>query len=881
MQRRMSFLLVSFLLISLFSISLVFGATSKIRNQVFIGARPLGLGETFVAIADDGNSIYWNPAGLPTMNRFEISSMHTELFNMGIQNNYLSFIVPYSDKLTFGVDWFHLGFSDNELQYGQNKFNLSLGTQLYPGLSIGLNIKRLINNASLDDQSAFGWASGWGSDVGMLFSVGYYLSELKGLKLGLMIHDFTNTNLKYDNGRKETIFYRNFRYGMCYEFRNFFIFENPLFAMDFDDRFHCGTEFWLPTLKNFQLGFRAGVQKDIYTHGENELTNSFGTSLKYQFKNYILNFDYSYTNSPNLMDTNRFSLGAYFTLPTSPVKLDTVAIEDIYASLYPYHANRICGTLQCNYNEPKKTTVQIRLEEPNFDISYETKVILDPEMNPADTSKTIPIIPFFSHKILNAKGSETVRVECILQPKKFIRTQPEKLYSNDFTIYGIGQINWANGENQAAAFITPEDPVIREYSEKSIRNNQISSFIINETITHARQIFNHLNEQGIQYIGDAKSNYNKTVVDNILYPRQLLAYKMGDCDDMAVLLSSLYQSIGINTALVSVPGHIFLMFDSGIHKAKYYKLCLPQELLWIKDNHIWIPLEVTWLDKTFMEAWEEGAKELNNYKQSSEYKIIDVDVAWQIYQPIPVNSLDRIIERPVVLASLKNEDVSEPQKTVNQMQQKHLQDMETLATKFPDNPEYKIQLATTHAMLGNTTEAKQYLYQILKIDSTNYMANNNLANIYFLEGILDSAYVNYTCALQYAKTTRDSNGVYLNMGLLYSAIDSVDLACEMFNSTVRNIREETDRIEALRQNIEELLGVESSAIQTEKASEQEASKKVSPKKVLELAQKSDQKRSGKKTLKRIRPKGKKISRSSLRKARRPSSEIEDTFYWAN
>ena len=35
------------------------------QDQLFVGTRPLGMGGAFIAVADDGNTITWNPAGLP------------------------------------------------------------------------------------------------------------------------------------------------------------------------------------------------------------------------------------------------------------------------------------------------------------------------------------------------------------------------------------------------------------------------------------------------------------------------------------------------------------------------------------------------------------------------------------------------------------------------------------------------------------------------------------------------------------------------------------------------------------------------------------------------------------------------------------------------
>ena len=50
-------------LIKILFLSLGIGAQAK-PMDLQIGARPLGMGGAFVAIADDINAVYWNPAGL-------------------------------------------------------------------------------------------------------------------------------------------------------------------------------------------------------------------------------------------------------------------------------------------------------------------------------------------------------------------------------------------------------------------------------------------------------------------------------------------------------------------------------------------------------------------------------------------------------------------------------------------------------------------------------------------------------------------------------------------------------------------------------------------------------------------------------------------------
>ncbi|MBD3289028.1 hypothetical protein GF337_09510, partial [candidate division KSB1 bacterium] len=444
------------------------GQISTIRNQLYIGARPIAMGESFVAIADDGNAVYWNPAGLPSIERYEIYSMYANLYNTGINNNYIACVLPFSDRMAFGLDWFNIGLDDDGLAFSRNKFNFSMGIRLWKGLSLGANMKRLITDARLDDYSQ-GTASGWGADFGMLFSAGEFLKFLRGLKLGVMAYDFTNTKVRYDNGASEAILHRNIRYGASYDFKRLLFFERPLIAMDIDDRLHLGTEFWLPAVLNCQIGLRAGLQKDIYDYGENEMTYSFGTGLRYQIrKQYLLSFDYSYTDSPALLNTSRFSLGFSFSLPLSPVRIDNVRIEDIFASLYPYHSENRCGAVTCTYHDAKKLDVEVQFVQPDYDIYGETDIVLNPELQPEDSVKTVELVPNFSHKILEARGEDVIHAEVVLNPKTLMRTKSERQTSNEFRIYGVGKINWMNGEEQAAAFITPEDPLIRDLAVKII-----------------------------------------------------------------------------------------------------------------------------------------------------------------------------------------------------------------------------------------------------------------------------------------------------------------------------------------------------------------------------------------------------------------------------
>jgi hypothetical protein len=54
------------------------GETGFAFLKLGVGARPMGLGSAYVAIADDPTATYWNPAGLASLEQTQITAMHNE-----------------------------------------------------------------------------------------------------------------------------------------------------------------------------------------------------------------------------------------------------------------------------------------------------------------------------------------------------------------------------------------------------------------------------------------------------------------------------------------------------------------------------------------------------------------------------------------------------------------------------------------------------------------------------------------------------------------------------------------------------------------------------------------------------------------------------------
>jgi hypothetical protein len=69
------------------------GTSSGTFLRIGVGARAEGMGETFVAVANDPSAIYWNPAGLASLQKREISESHVE-WPADIRFDHLTLVLP-------------------------------------------------------------------------------------------------------------------------------------------------------------------------------------------------------------------------------------------------------------------------------------------------------------------------------------------------------------------------------------------------------------------------------------------------------------------------------------------------------------------------------------------------------------------------------------------------------------------------------------------------------------------------------------------------------------------------------------------------------------------------------------------------------------------
>ena len=97
------------------------------------------------------------------------------------------------------------------------------------------------------------------------------------------------------------------------------------------------------------------------------------------------------------------------------------------------------------------------------------------------------------------------------------------------------------------------------------------------------------------------------------------------------LYSASLESIGIPTRILLIPGHMFLMFATGVEaQSDGYTM---NDMYVAHDGMLWIPVEATVVGKSFVKAWESGAAAYYREKAKGALSVFDVHEAWAKFKP--------------------------------------------------------------------------------------------------------------------------------------------------------------------------------------------------------------------------------------------------------
>jgi tetratricopeptide (TPR) repeat protein len=307
-------------------------------------------------------------------------------------------------------------------------------------------------------------------------------------------------------------------------------------------------------------------------------------------------------------------------------------------------------------------------------------------------------------------------------------------------------IVWDHDE-KAGAFITPQDSALKNYTafvSESTRKDTYGGYC--QPIQSAIQIYSGLRELGMNYQVDAASPFAKVqgkseVVDSVTLPRLTLKRRYGDCDDLTVLFCSLLESKNVETGYITLPGHIFPAFNTGVPAASYKDVNPDRTMTLVVNDTLWIPVEVTMLDGNngFMEAWTQAIELWKaNEKERAFYRTREVQ---KLYGPVSLQETDLGLQYGSVEAisrffSRDRDRLSEAVIKVYAAD----------AAASKGKREYN-KLGMIYAQFERYRDAEDAFGRALKIDPKYTGAMVNLGNVAYLRGEYKKAVDTYKGAI--------------------------------------------------------------------------------------------------------------------------------------
>ena len=311
------------------SIVLLFpGVTFAVFNDIGVGARPLGLGGAFVALADDSNAANYNAAGLGYIDAIHIGATRAQRFNGLITYNSVSGIIPFGRIGSIGASLGILA-EDSEI-YQEQTVLISYGNAIFKQLAVGANLK--LFGTSFDEANEFVIENPYftqTSSSAVSFDLGVIVKPFKSLSLGASVENLLPADMRIsDTSVGDTPVAPvplNIRAGLAYKLETIAemstqgavvsnLLKGSLGTFEVASRddaiyIRTGVEVWL----NQSIAVRGGYG---LKNGSNSATTlSFGGSAKLPISKTAIQLDYGFQLlSGDFQDniTQRFSVNLLF-----------------------------------------------------------------------------------------------------------------------------------------------------------------------------------------------------------------------------------------------------------------------------------------------------------------------------------------------------------------------------------------------------------------------------------------------------------------------------------------------------------------------------------------------------------------------------------------
>jgi len=227
------------------------------------------------------------------------------------------------------------------------------------------------------------------------------------------------------------------------------------------------------------------------------------------------------------------------------------------------------------------------------------------------------------------------------------------------------------------------------------------------------------------------SGLDEIVVDSVQFPRQTLKYRAGDCDDLSTTFNALLESVGVETAFITVPGHIYSAFRLDMTPEEARRtFSRSHDLIFLDDKTTWVPIETTSLKSGFIDAWIKGGQQWRKFDADGQAGFHRVRESWEIYEPVDfsIYSYELAVPNREDITYLFSDQI---RLFVNQEIANRKQPLLARLDRSPGNPRMLNSLGILYARFGRFSDAEKYFLEAIA-DTKYSPALLNLGNMYYL-----------------------------------------------------------------------------------------------------------------------------------------------------
>lgn len=260
-----------------------------------------------------------------------------------------------------------------------------------------------------------------------------------------------------------------------------------------------------------------------------------------------------------------FNITEIFNRKTN-LDIELKGLAPVFPVLYSWYENNPFGTVEVTNKEDSSITdVTVSFFQPQY-MAHAKECATFKRIERGE-SVSVDLVAFFNEQMLELTEKTDTSSYIIVNYSRLGKKLSQS-FALDVPVYGRNNMSW-DDDRRAAVFVSSKDPAAMQFGKyvaSLVRDNLRTDMPVN--IQYAIGIFQTLNEFGLNYVVDPSSAFEDNVgtssIDFLQFPYQTLMYRGGDCDDISILVCSLFEAVGIDTAFITVPGHIFMAFDSGL-----------------------------------------------------------------------------------------------------------------------------------------------------------------------------------------------------------------------------------------------------------------------------------------------------------------------------